>query len=185
MQKTILATLVISSLFAIQVNAQEHYGSFGNVFTGAVYNLDNSLKNELYAENIIYDKFSLNHVAFAYGGAIYSVRPSQLVIGGSGYIYTVTSKGNDAEARLNVMSGFFNVGHCYFNTGKWLAFPYAGIGSHFSNFKITNTTFNKVFSLGRDTITGGKNEKYKAVALAWDAGFSIKHLTGSLSKATK
>jgi hypothetical protein len=185
MRKTILIALIISSLSTLEVVAQERYGSLVSVFAGAAYNLDNSLKKELYAENIIYDKLSLNQAAFAYGGALYTVRPSRFVFGGSGYLYTVTSKGNDGEARLKVQTGFLDVGYCYFNTDKWLAFPYAGIGGHLSNFKIVNTSFDKVFLLGKDTITAGENQKYKAVALAWDAGVSIKHFNKKSSTSHK
>jgi len=183
MCKIISAALLISSLFTMRVNAQGHDGGLGNLFAGAIYNSGNGLQKVLKDENIIYNDLSLDHIVFAYGGAVYSVRPSQFVFGGSGYIYSVASKGNDGDAKLNVFSGFLNAGYCYFNTDKWLAFPYAGIGGYASNFKITNTTADKVFVLGNDTVAAGENGKYNAGALAFDAGFSIKYFNRKNSKA--
>jgi len=157
------------------IMAQYNQGGFGNFFIGPHYNLSSSFQNELNSDKLIGGGLQLNTITLAYGGAGYSVRPKGVVIGGSGYAYKINADGKNGTVILNNGCGFFNVGYRFQNKRKWMGFPYMGMGGYGANFKITNTSTDKTFLIGTDTITSGKVAKYSTGGLAFDAGYALKY----------
>ena len=169
----ILVLLYIISISPAE--AQIYHGGFGNFFIGAVYNLSSSLQKDLNSVELIHGNLQLNTITWTYGGAGYSIRPKGIVIGGSGYTYKLSADGNDGEVVLHNGCGFFNVGYRILNKNKWLGFPYFGMGGYGASLKITNTTSDKIFIIGNDTITSHKAAKYSTGGLAFEMGFGLKY----------
>ena len=165
--------------------AQIHHGGFGNFFIGPAYNLSTSLQKDLNSVELIDGNLQLNAITRTYGGAGYSIRPKGIVIGGSGYTYKLTSDGNNGEVALQNGCGFFNVGYRILNKNKWLGFPYFGMGGYGASFKITNTTSDKIFIIGNDTITSYKAAKYSTGGLAFEMGFGLKYFAFNSERKKK
>jgi len=168
--------IILSYIISIYpAKAQIHHGGFGNFFIGPLYNLSSSLQKDLNSVELIDGNLQLNTITWSYGGAGYSIRPKGIVIGGSGYTYKLTSYGNNGEVVLHNGCGFFNVGYRILNKNKWLGFPYCGMGGYGASFKITNTTSDKIFIIGNDTITSHNAAKYSTGGLAFEIGFGLKY----------
>ena len=168
--------IILSYIISIYpAKAQIHHGGFGNFFIGPLYNLSSSLQKDLNSVELIDGNLQLNTITWSYGGAGYSIRPKGIVIGGSGYTYKLTSYGNNGEVVLHNGCGFFNVGYRILNKNKWLGFPYCGMGGYGASFKITNTSSDKIFIIGNDTITSHKAAKYSTGGLAFEIGFGLKY----------
>ncbi len=153
---------------------QFHHGGFGNFFIGAVNHSSTSLQRALNAGEIIGGDLQLNSTAFTFGGAGYSVRPGGMVIGGSGYAYELTSRGKNGRIKLDNAGGFINIGYRAVAGGKWLGFPYAGMGGYGANFRIHNTS-DKTLVVGRDSVSSGSMSKYSNGGIAFDLGFALKY----------
>ena len=153
--------------------AQFKQGGFGNFFIGPQYNLSSSLQRELNATNLIGGGLKLNAVTLTYGGAGYSVRPKNIVLGGSGYAYKVSSEGVNGKVDLDNGCGFFNLGYRVINNKRWIGFPYMGMGGYGANLKITNSSSNKTFPIGNDTISPQQVAKYSTGGIAFDVGFPL------------
>ena len=165
--------------------AQDIHGGLGNFFSGAVYNNSSSLQTDLSSGELLGDNLELNKLVFSYGGAGYSVRPRGFVLGGSGYTYQVSSDAVNGNANLSVSCGFFNIGYRVINKNKCLGFPYTGMGGFGTNFKITNSTSEKMMVIGTDTIGPGKQSKYSTGGLAFDVGFALKYFAFNMEKKEK
>lgn len=174
MYKAIVTSVVCITSLSPAIS-QEYHGGLGNFFYGPVYNSSSSLEKGLGSNELLGNNLKLNVAAFSYGGAGYSIRRKGAVLGGSGYFYNIGTTSYNGKTELSVSQGFFNVGYCVLNKKTCIGFPYFGFGAFGSNFRITNTTSDKVMILGNDSISSQKKARYSAGGFAFEMGFALKY----------
>lgn len=173
--KKIIPGFVFVFLVITAVRAQVDHGGMGNFFAGSVYNYNPQLQDKLSSENLLGNGLQFNTSVVYYGGMGYAIQPNGFVLGGGGYTYQVSSVVPEGNAALNISCVHFNFGYLVLNKRKWIGFPYLGLGAFGTNFKVKNSTGDRVFNLGDEVIRPGQEVKYISEGLAFDIGFGLRH----------